>query len=203
MEEIYRADIKAQFIDIAQELQDYINRASEVEPDITLRLEWEGDQIEVHSYARNLWSEEVDYGAVDVEPPTYLGCLGVIEKLNISSRVTEIWILSPTPSRFWQNFIFDLTSKFLIGDDDVKKEYPLADEPWLRIPDHRWDRDAVRLWWEGYTAKAIAIKLKMADKANVGADRVRNRLSELRRDHRAEVPTDSERGKIFVSRGKS
>jgi hypothetical protein len=206
MEEIYRAEIKAQFIDIAQDLQDYINKASQIEPDITLRLKREGNHFEVHSYARNLWAEEVDYGAVDVEPPTYLGSLGVLEKINqkdSSSRFTEIRILSRTPSPFWQNFVFDLTSKYLIGDDDVKKEFARADEPWLRIPDHRWDREAVKLWCEGHTTREIAQRLKKDNKANVSADRVRNRLSELRcSGYSAEVPKDRERRRKIIEQSK-
>jgi len=59
---------------------------------------------------------------------------------------------------------------------------------WERIPEHAWDRQALKLWWEGFTSPEIGLQV------NVTGDRVRNRLSELRKKHGNEiVPTDEER----------
>ena len=201
MEEIFKQVFIAKFLDIAQELQEYSNQSNELEPDIPSQLEWKGNQIEVYSSIRNFWSEEVDYGEIDVDPPIPLGCLGVLENLNYgdsSSKYTEIRILSPTPSSFWPGFISVLRRKFLPLKDDSE-----PDKPWLRIPDHLWDREAVRLWWDLHTAQEIALTLGNEGKANVKPRRITNRLSELRQHYPDEVPTNQERRRKFISRGKS
>lgn len=58
--------------------------------------------------------------------------------------------------------------------------------PWENIRDHSWDRMAVQLLWQGHSDPEIAKKLC------VSAKRVTNRLSELRRQFPAEVPTRAE-----------
>ena len=195
MEEMFREVLMATFIDIAQELQEYSNRLDELEADISTELVWKGNQIEVHSYAHNLWVEDVEYGAPDVVEPTHLSYLGVLENLSEkdSSKYTEIRILMNTPTHYWQGFIKVVRRKYLILNDEMKTEYIRADKPWLRIPDHLWDRDAVRLWWEGNTAREIAQELESKGKANVKHSRIRNRLSELRKVYPAEVPLSQER----------
>ena len=61
-------------------------------------------------------------------------------------------------------------------------------QPWEKIPDHAWDKQALKLWWEGFTCPEIGLQV------NVTGDRVRNRLSELRKEHGEEiVPTDEKR----------
>ncbi len=50
----------------------------------------------------------------------------------------------------------------------------LAAEPWLQIPDHRWDRHLLRLWWQGHPLKEIAASLIYSEKT------LKNRLSALR-----------------------
>jgi len=54
--------------------------------------------------------------------------------------------------------------------------------PWERIEDKMWDREAVQLWHAGYTCKQIMRKMGKA-----GEERIRNRLSELRKEHGDEV----------------
>ena len=59
----------------------------------------------------------------------------------------------------------------------------LAGRPWEKIPDHLWDRLAVRAWWQGHTYAEIA-------RYNIGGvkeARVRNRLTELRGEHGEEI----------------
>lgn len=60
----------------------------------------------------------------------------------------------------------------------------LDHEPWNEIPDLKWDRQALQLWWKGYDAPQISARL------HVSAKTVRNRLSELRKIYSEEiVPT--------------
>ncbi len=53
--------------------------------------------------------------------------------------------------------------------------------PWERIPDFSWDRQALRLWWEGHTHKEIGQKLHLAEKT------VLNRLSSLRKTYGEDI----------------
>lgn len=53
--------------------------------------------------------------------------------------------------------------------------------PWEKIPDLAWDRQALRLWWEGHTHKEIGQKLHLAEKT------VLNRLSALRKTYGEEI----------------
>lgn len=68
-------------------------------------------------------------------------------------------------------------------------------DPWDSIPDHNWDREAVKLWWEGFSGKEIALKV------GCNKERVHNRLCELRKIHDVNiVPTDEMRRRIHLSR---
>lgn len=62
---------------------------------------------------------------------------------------------------------------------DSPPSHQIAPEPppWEKIPDLSWDREALRLWWEGHTHKEIAQKLHLAEKT------VLNRLSSLRKTY--------------------
>jgi hypothetical protein len=63
-----------------------------------------------------------------------------------------------------------------------------ADNPWELIPDHLWDRHALRLWWEGLTCPEIGRRLSQAPKT------VRNRLTMLRKQYGTDiVPTNRRR----------
>jgi hypothetical protein len=56
------------------------------------------------------------------------------------------------------------------------------------IPDHLWDRQALRLWWEGLTCPEIGRRLSQAPKT------VRNRLTLLRKEYGTDVvPTNRRR----------
>ena len=59
-------------------------------------------------------------------------------------------------------------------------------QPWEKIPDHLWDREAVRMLLKGCTNKEIADKLGISDAT------VANRFSELRRDNKGLVPKRSD-----------
>jgi hypothetical protein len=62
------------------------------------------------------------------------------------------------------------------------------DDPWELIPDHLWDRQALRLWWEGLTCPEIGRRLSQAPKT------VRNRLTLLRKAYGTDVvPTNRRR----------
>jgi hypothetical protein len=58
---------------------------------------------------------------------------------------------------------------------------PPAGDPWELIPDHLWDRRALRLWCDGLTSTEIGERISQAPKT------VRNRLSQLRKQHGAEI----------------
>jgi hypothetical protein len=63
-------------------------------------------------------------------------------------------------------------------------------EPWKEIEDHGWDRQALELWWNGYTAKEIAQKVGR----NITPVTVTNRISALRTKHGENiVPKDEGR----------
>jgi len=63
-----------------------------------------------------------------------------------------------------------------------------AGDPWELIPDHLWDRRALRLWWEGLTCPEIGRRLSQAPKT------VRNRLTMLRKEYGTDVvPTNRRR----------
>ena len=59
-------------------------------------------------------------------------------------------------------------------------------EPWESIPDHSWDREAVRLWCNGYSYKQIGRALGLSQ------GRISNRFSDLRKKGFA-IPMDEAR----------
>ena len=64
---------------------------------------------------------------------------------------------------------------------------------WERIPDYRWDRKALKYWWDGFTAAMIAQKIG----GSISAKTVTNRISALRQEYGTEiVPTDEERARM-------
>lgn len=66
-------------------------------------------------------------------------------------------------------------------------------QPWEMIPDHLWDRVAVKLWCSGYTNQEIAQRVKVHPRS------VTNRISELRRRYpAAAIPTQEERKKRMI-----
>lgn len=55
--------------------------------------------------------------------------------------------------------------------------------PWEQIPDKAWDREALRLFYEGLSTPDISKRL------NITSSRISNRLTELRKDYPEIVPT--------------
>jgi len=64
---------------------------------------------------------------------------------------------------------------------DKQPAEPPDEELWMAILDHGWDRQALELWWEGYTSGTSASRLSLSEKT------VRNRLTALRQAHGAEI----------------
>jgi len=61
-----------------------------------------------------------------------------------------------------------------------------------KVGDKEWDRMAVELWWQGYTAREIGAKVQASE------GRVTNRISELRQKYGKKiVPLDRERRKTL------
>jgi hypothetical protein len=76
---------------------------------------------------------------------------------------------------------------------DIAYFYYRNRHPWDNIPDHLWDRHAVKLWCEGYSNQDIARWV------NVHPRTVTNRISELRRRYpRAGIPTHKQRIKLMI-----
>lgn len=76
--------------------------------------------------------------------------------------------------------------------DEVVSEAQAEDAPWEQIPDHGWDRVAVRMWCEGYTAQEIGSRLGLAPGT------VYNRLSKLRQQYpEASIPRGNERKRVI------
>ncbi len=66
-----------------------------------------------------------------------------------------------------------------------------TDQPWELIPDHLWDRRALKLWWEGLTCPEIGERLSQAPKT------IRNRLTLLRQAYGLEiVPLNRRRERV-------
>jgi hypothetical protein len=78
-----------------------------------------------------------------------------------------------------------------VTDVDPPPGAMAAGDPWALIPDHLWDRQALRLWWAGLTCVEIGVRISQAPKT------VRNRLTQLRKQHgTAVVPLNGRRGKV-------
>lgn len=64
-------------------------------------------------------------------------------------------------------------------------------DPWERIPDYLWDRDAIKMWCAGHT------NVEIGDAVSVSPKRVTNRISELRKSYPF-IPTNEERRKTII-----
>lgn len=64
------------------------------------------------------------------------------------------------------------------------------DELWKVIPEHNWDRTAVKLWNEGYSYREIGDHLGITQKT------AQNRIGELRGQFPGNVLTDKERRRL-------
>lgn len=65
---------------------------------------------------------------------------------------------------------------------------------WEKIEDKNWDREVVKLWWNGLSVPEICRKTHLASE-----ERIRNRISELRSEYGKEViPYDRERRRKMV-----
>ena len=70
-------------------------------------------------------------------------------------------------------------------------------DPWEKFVDKGWDRGAIELWREGYTAKEIGKKV------NVSTRRVTNRITELRNKYGKDlVPYDEDRKKALREKSR-
>lgn len=79
--------------------------------------------------------------------------------------------------------------------EEPKPTQPAQQEkqPWNLIPDHLWDRTAIKLWWDGFTNNEIGKKVGVTPRV------VTNRISELRRLYPdADIPTNEERRKRMI-----
>lgn len=80
-----------------------------------------------------------------------------------------------------------ITEPSVTGQAEPEAATP-TNQPWELIPDHLWDRQALRLWWEGLTCPEIGRRLAQAPKT------VRNRLTLLRKEYGTDlVPTNRRR----------
>lgn len=78
-------------------------------------------------------------------------------------------------------------------ETETQPTWSEGQEPWNRVSDHGWDRDALDLWWQGLTVPEIAARLHLGEKT------VRNRLTALRKIHGEEiVPTAKQLRKMHL-----
>jgi len=83
-----------------------------------------------------------------------------------------------------------ITEPSVLGQAAAKALGP-TDKPWELIPDHLWDRRALKLWWEGLTCPEIGERLSQAPKT------IRNRLTQLRKAYGpAVVPFNRRRDRV-------
>jgi hypothetical protein len=76
---------------------------------------------------------------------------------------------------------------------DLAYFHYLKRHPWENIPNHLWDRDAVKLWCLGFSSQEIASWVQVHPRT------VTNRLSELRRCYpKAGIPTHKQRMKLLL-----
>jgi len=74
---------------------------------------------------------------------------------------------------------------------DLAYFHYLNRHPWENIPDHLWDRLAVKLWCRGFSNQEIAAWVQVHPRT------VSNRLSKLRRSYpKAGIPTHKQRQKL-------
>jgi hypothetical protein len=128
---------------------------------------------------RQLSSEHVQaLGFHDVRYPGLADCLN---RLRVK-MVRVFKQLGP------EEEVIEEIDRELRGAEPKPAETGADESPWERIPDHNWDRQALRLWWEGYTCPEIGDRIHVATKT------VLNRLSLLRQEHGdAIVPTNAQR----------
>ncbi len=110
--------------------------------------------------------------------------------VRFMAYTTDRWdILDP----FFTEIIQSGEMRVLPETDPSKKEQmsetQISLKPWELIPDHGWDRQVLELWHEGFTCPEIQRKTHVAS-----AERIRNRLTELRNQYGENIiPTDEQR----------
>jgi hypothetical protein len=79
------------------------------------------------------------------------------------------------------------------SEEDGPRDESTGVRPWEEIPDHKWYRQALELWWAGHTCPAIGRRLGYSAKT------VTSRLSELRCQYGTDVvPTDQQRRRNLI-----
>ena len=78
-------------------------------------------------------------------------------------------------------------------ETETQPTWSEGQEPWNRVSDHGWDRQALDLWWQGLTVPEIASRLHMGEKT------VRNRLTTMRKVYGEKiVPTARQLRKMHL-----
>lgn len=127
---------------------------------------------------------------LDILPKPEGGCKVVINNPSNIEEERELiqWLFSAVNKNKIEN-----NSAIPSGENeqaDAQDENELLEgEPWMQIPDHLWDRKAVKLWLYGHSQKEIA--------ESIGEDlkeaTVNNRICQLRRDFPSIVIYEAER----------
>jgi len=75
--------------------------------------------------------------------------------------------------------------------EPTENKPPTEGQPWEKIPNHKWDRQALELWHQGHTCSEIGMRVETEGKT------VLNRLSVLRRQFGTDiVPTADQLRKL-------
>lgn len=113
----------------------------------------------------------------------HLGLLHVSPLPDNRLRLLFVVAGCGSPPIFWR-WVDGLTAELdRLGFNPITSSgRPAAQaEPWLQVPEYRWDRRALELWWQGLTTSEIAARLGYTEKT------IRNRLSALRATYGPQV----------------
>lgn len=166
------------------------------------------DKYEIQA---NTWTHIKKDGRVVESSPNILGTAMVFEAILVSESKNVTQIVGRCKNypgireyfeKFWETIILtfpEYTGKHELVETTQSKENEAYEQkielsseikPWEQIPDHYWDRDALRLWWSGYT------NIEIGKSISVTPRRVTNRLSDLRKLFGEEiVPKKEQRDK--------
>lgn len=137
---------------------------------------------------RNIYLLEVEkYGARKVSPEELVAAWERAQQqwrevLRIADNLEEeeAYSVDTTGDSSAQTDTAELEADTIAESFETPAESVL---PWEQIPDHRWDRLALKLWWDGYDAERIAVRVTNMHSRKVKSRTVHNRISLLRKTY--------------------
>lgn len=195
---IYQGIFNATPEKIAQALRAYTKRRADEVGGYHILLEPYGNAFLVQGVPDEYFNEIIEdpifintYGTILIDPVEgQSGNRCTLAILGTGTRLDELWY----------GYIQYLQTQFLevLPEPDSPEEMESHQNPWQSIDEQTgWDREALKMWWEGYKNKEIA------EKVNVVPRRVTNRISELRKKYNPEiVPYKKDRDQFLRNRAR-